>query len=228
MLGKLNLFCWIGLIALVVLMWKWMGLFLRRNHLLRGWLSPPNWIGAVTLFLLLKLSSWKLVPSLVLWSFFFMRLLCRSINLPYDHEWNTVVMSGLVLLVATRNYWIGYRNRYAELLVLHLLPLWNPCSLSKCSQLCLFYRYCFGRCSTELAQLVPLPYYWRRSTRYSDRLHGLSVTIPRCYKDAYVNSIFPCTATLWNSLPLKCFLFTYDLHDFKSRIDRHLLTVGSF
>ena len=46
-----------------------------------------------------------------------------SINLPYGHAWNTVVMSGLALLVATWNCWISYQNRYAGLLVLHLLPL---------------------------------------------------------------------------------------------------------
>ena len=43
-----------------------------------------------------------------------------------------------------------------------------------------FYRYYFGRCSSELAQLVPLPYSRGRSTRYFDRLHDFSVTIPRC------------------------------------------------
>ena len=32
----------------------------------------------------------------------------------------------LVLLVATWNCWISYKNRYAGLLVLHLLPLLNP------------------------------------------------------------------------------------------------------
>ena len=55
------------------------------------------------------------------------RLLCISINLPYNYVWNTVVMSGLLLLVATWNCWISYRNGYAGLLVLHLLPLLNPC-----------------------------------------------------------------------------------------------------
>ena len=44
----------------------------------------------------------------------------------------------------------------------------------------LFYRYYFGRCSSELAQLVPLPFYRVRSTRYFDRLHDFSVFIPRC------------------------------------------------
>ena len=59
----------------------------------------------------------------------------------------------------------------------------------------------FGRCSSELAQLVLLPFSRGRSTRYSDRLHDFFVTIPRCYKDVYVNSFFPLTARLWNSVP---------------------------
>ena len=91
----------------------------------------------------------------------------------------------------------------------------------------LFYRYYFGRCSSELAKLVPLPYSRGRSTRYSHRLHDFS-TIPRCYKDVCVNSLFPCRARLWDSLPIECFPLTYDLNGFKSRINRHLLAVGSF
>ena len=46
------------------------------------------------------------------------------------------------------------------------------------ASLSLLYRHYFGRCSSELAQLVPLPYSRERSTRYSDRLHDFSVTIP--------------------------------------------------
>ena len=42
------------------------------------------------------------------------------------------------------------------------------------ASLSLFYRYYFGRCSSEMAELVPLPYS-----------QGRSVTIPRCYKDVY-------------------------------------------
>ena len=96
------------------------------------------------------------------------------------------------------------------------------------TSLSVFYRYYFGRCSSELAQLVPLPFSRGRSTRYSDRLHDFSVTIPRCYKDVYVNSFFPCMAKLWISLPVECFSLNYDLSGFKSKINRHLLTVGSF
>ena len=96
------------------------------------------------------------------------------------------------------------------------------------SSLSLLHRYYFGRCSSEPAQLVPLPYYTGRSTCYSDKLNGFSVTIPRCYKDVYVNSFFPHTAGLWNSLPIKYFPLTYDLSGLKCRINRHLLTLGSF
>ena len=51
-------------ITLVLLMWKWMGLFLRKNHLLRcwDWLYIPNWIGALTLSSLLNLLPVKLEP----------------------------------------------------------------------------------------------------------------------------------------------------------------------
>ena len=48
----------------------------------------------------------------------------------------------------------------------------------------------FGRCSSELAEMVSLPYSWGRSSFYSDRLNDFSVTIPRCYKDVFVNSFF--------------------------------------
>ena len=54
--------------------------------------------------------------------------------------------------------------------------------------LSLFYRYYFVRCSSDLAQLVPLPYSPGKSTCYSDRLHDFSVTIPRCCKNVHVNS----------------------------------------
>ena len=99
------------------------------------------------------------------------------------------------------------------------------------ASLSLPYRYYFGRYSSELAELVPLPYSRGRSTAgYSDRLDDFSVTIPRCYKDVYANSFFPRTARLleFSSLPTECFPLTYDLNDFKSKIIRHISSVGSF
>ena len=53
-----------------------------------------------------------------------------------------------------------------------------------------FYRSYFGRCSSELAQLVPLPFYWGRSNFYSHSLHDLSVAIPRCYNMCMSNVSF--------------------------------------
>ena len=58
-------------------------------------------------------------------------------------------------------------------------------SLAHCknvANLSLFYKYYLGRCSSGLAQLVPVP--------YSDRLHDFSVTIPRCFKDMFMSTVF--------------------------------------
>ena len=99
--------------------------------------------------------------------------------------------------------------------------------LAHCRNVASLSLYYFGRCSSELAKLVPLPCSRGRSTLYSDRLHDFSVTTPRCYKDVYVNCFFPRTARLWNYLVIECFPLTYDLNGFKFRIDRHLLIVGS-
>ena len=73
------------------------------------------------------------------------------------------------------------------------------------ASLSLFYRYYFGRCSSELAQLVPLSYSRGRSNRYSDRLHDFSVTIYLSLdvQGCLFNSVFPHTARLWNSQPIE-------------------------
>ena len=57
------------------------------------------------------------------------------------------------------------------------------------TNLSLFYRYYFGKCSSELAQLVPLSFSRGRSTCYSDRLHDCSVTIPICNKDVSMSTV---------------------------------------
>ena len=158
-------------------MWKWASLFLRKNHLLRCcvWLSLLNWIGALILSLLLKLPPGKYHPWFVLWHFFLLRLLCISINLPYCHAWNTAVMSGLVLLTVNWNCQISNKNRCWSLT---FYLSWTLTSLSNITSLNLIYRYCSGRCSSELVELVPLHYSWGRSTHYYDRLYDFSVTIP--------------------------------------------------
>ena len=95
------------------------------------------------------------------------------------------------------------------------------------SSLSLFYRYYFGRCSSDLAQLVLLPY-----SRGSPL-----VILVRCMiflplfsdvKDVYVSSFFPRTASLWNPMPTERFPLTYDLNGLKCRAKRHLLSLSFF
>ena len=57
------------------------------------------------------------------------------------------------------------------------------------------FMYYFSRCSSELAELVPLPYSDGSSTRYSNSLNDFSATNSRCYEDIY-NSFSPSTAKL--------------------------------
>ena len=154
--------------------------------------SKVDWGSQIIFFA--KLPPITLEPWFFLWSFFLLRLLCISKNLPYGHIWNIVVTSGLLFLVPTLNCWISYKNGYAGLLVLHLLLLlnnphrWNVASLS------LF----IGITLTDV-HLNWLNWFHSlilRSTHYSDRLHVFSVTIPRCWKDVYVNSFFLRAAML--------------------------------
>ena len=76
---KHNLCCLTCLITLVLLMWKWMGLFWKNSW---DYLFLLNWIEALTLSLLLLLSPRKLEPWFIPWSFFLLRLPFISINLP--------------------------------------------------------------------------------------------------------------------------------------------------
>ena len=91
--------------------------------------------------------------------------------------------------------WAGARSCYVELLdkvqkrIFRTIGSSLAASLElllhrrNVASLSLFYRYYFGRYSSELVHLVPLPFSRGRSTCYSDRFHDFSVTIPRCYKD---------------------------------------------
>ena len=79
------------------------------------------------------------------------------------------------------------------------------------ASLSLFYRYYFGRCSSELAELVPLPYSRGRSTRYSDRLHDFLSPFLDVTRMPISTVCFLTTASLWNSLPIECFPLTYAL-----------------
>ena len=116
-----------GLSTWVILIWKWIVLFFRKNHPFRcwGWVSLLNLIGALPLSLAeiasknigALIHSMKfLFPEVTLYlykstTWLYMKYCC--------HIW-------MVLLAATWNCKISYKNRYVGLLVLHLLSLLNP------------------------------------------------------------------------------------------------------
>ena len=186
------------------------------GSVLEGWPSLLNWIGGSYIIFIAKTFS-KKIGALIR----FMKFVSPEVDL-YLYK------SSIRLCMEYCYVWADPSSCYLEFvdklqkricrtvgpsLASSLEPLghcWNVASLS------LFYRYHFGRCSSELAQLVPLPFSWGRSTHYSDILHGFSVTIP---KDVYVSSFFPHIVRLWNSLAIECFLLTYNLNGCKSRIN---------
>ena len=88
------------------------------------------------------------------------------------HAWSGAPSCYLELLDKLQK---GIYRTVGPSLAAFLEPLANRRNVAILNPFC---RYYFGRCSSEVAQLVPLPYSRRRSARYSDRLHDFFVTIP--------------------------------------------------
>ena len=144
-----------------------MGLFLRKNHLLRYWcwFSLLNWIGSHIISIAKAVSKkiGTLIGSMnflspIIWPY--MEYCC--------HVW-AGTPSCYLELSSKLQKWLC--RTVGPSLVASLEPLAHPQNIASLS---LFYRYCFGRCSSELAQLVPLPYSWGRSTPYFVTLHDFS------------------------------------------------------
>ena len=77
------------------------------------------------------------------------------------------------------------------------------------ASLSIFYRHYFGRCLSELAELFPLHYSRRRSTRYSDRLHDFSISVLRFYKDVYIQQFL--SSHSWTLEFSVCRMLSFDL-----------------
>ena len=163
-----------------------MGLFMRKKHLLRCWgltfSSKLDWGSYVVS--IAKTAS-KKIGALIR----SMKFLSPEVAL---YLYKSTIRPCMEYCC---HVWAGAPSCYLELLdklqkricrtvgpslAASLEPLAHRRNVANLS---LFYRYYFGRCSSELAELVPLPYSRGRSTSYSDRLHDFSVTSPRCYKD---------------------------------------------
>ena len=188
--------------------------FSTRLNLLYLLLPLLNWIGALTLFLLLKLPRRKL-------EFLSMKFLSRGLALylykstiqtfmEYScHAWADSPSCNLDMLDKLYN---RVCRTIGPSLAVSLEPVAHCQYITSLS---LFYRYYFGRCSFELTELVPLPYSRWSSTRYANRLHNFFVAISRYYKDVYVSSFISLTTRPWSSLPAEYFPLTYDLNGCK-------------
>ena len=125
MLEKLNLFDWSNNTDAIDVKMDWSVLDEKSSFkmLELTFSSKLDWGSCI--ICLSKTASKKIGSVIRSMAFLFPEVALYLINLPYGYVWNTVVVSGLVLLVATWNCWISYKNRYTGLLVLHLLPFLN-------------------------------------------------------------------------------------------------------
>ena len=185
-----------------------MGLFLKKNHLLRCWgcLSLLNLIGAQSIAKTASKKMGALIRTMKFLSPEVALYLYKSTIRPCMeyccHVWAGAPRCYLELLDNLQKRICRTVGSSLAASLEPLAPRGNVANLS------IFCRYYFGRSSFEMAQLVSLRYSRGRSTRYSEILHDFSVTIPRCCKDIYVNSFFPRTTRLWNSLFIECFPLT--------------------
>ena len=161
----------------------------KSSFKMLGLISLLNWIGAVTLSLLLNVPPRKLEPWFVLISLEVALYLYRCM------EYCCHVRAGApsCYLELSNNLQKQICRYVCPSLAVSFEPLAHRLNVARLS---LSYRYYFGRCSPDLAQLVPLLYSYGRSTRYCDRLHKSSVGIPICYQDVYVNSFIPLSFLL--------------------------------
>lgn len=119
---------------------------------------------------------------------------------------------------------LGYFGKAIETLMLgvglKLLWDWFSESLDSSSELLLL---------SELAELVPFPYYCGGSILYSDRLLEFSITILRCYEDIYI-IFFPSPSTYTLEL-YACRMFSFHLWSKWLEViwvNRHLWSLGFF
>ena len=89
------------------------------------------------------------------------------------------------------------------------------------ASLSIFYRYFHADCSSELANCMPLPVPWARSTRLSTSSHPYFIRLPNARVNQYLHSFIPYTGKFGISLPMSVFPPAYDLNSFKRGVSRH-------
>ena len=222
MLEKLNLFRLTGVVILVLLIWKRMGLFLRKNHYLRCWVSL-DWSSYIVS--IPKSASKKIGTSIRS-----MKFLSPEVVLYLYKSTIRPALQGYCCHV-----WAGAPSCFLEMLDKlqngYIYDCWSStCCVSWtlgsspiCSQLkSFYYRYYFGKCSSELAQLIPLIFSRGRSTRYSDRLCVFSVIITRCYEGSILTVSFLAQLDSGILCPYNAFLLPIISLALSLELSRHL------
>ena len=145
-------------------------------------ISLLNWIGAVTLSLLLNVPPRKLELWFVLISLEVALYLYRCM----EYCCHVRVGAPSCYLELSNNLQKQICRYVCPSLAVSFEPLAHRLNVARLS---LSRRHYFGRCSPDLAQLVPRLCSYGRSTRYCDR-H------PTCYQGVYVNSFIPLSFLL--------------------------------
>ena len=207
-----------------------MDLFLRKIHLLRCWVD-----------LLIKLDWGSYIISIAETASKKIGALVCSVKLLSPDAALYLYKSTIhPCMEYCCHVWVGAASCYLELLdklQKRICGTVGP-SLAACleplahcqnvTSLSLFYRYYFGRCSSD----------WLNLFHFLFLEGGLPAIVIDCmiflspFLDVARMSIssvsFFAQLNLWNFLPIECFLVTIYRSGFKSIINRHLLTVGSF
>ena len=178
--------------------------------------SKLDWVSYI--ISIAKTASKKIEVLILLWSFFLLRLLCISTNLRYVHVAPSCYLE-FVDKQATKtdmqDFW-SFTCCFS----------WTLGSSSKCDQL---------RSFSIGITLVDVLQNWLNWFYFLFLEGGLLVIPIDCmiFLSPFLDVTRMSMSTvsflaLWNSLPIECFPLNYDLIGFKSRINRYLLTVGSF
>ena len=143
-----------------------------------GLTSIPNWIGALTLSLLLKSISMKFGTLTCS-----MKFLCPKVALYlYQLTIQPCMEYFCHALAGAPSCFLELLDKLQKQIGRTVGPLlaaclWTLGLLSKCRQYKFFYNHYFDRSSFELTQHIQFPYSWVRSMHYSDRFQDFSVII---------------------------------------------------
>ena len=133
-----------------------------------------------------------------------------------SHLWSRSTASGSALLDRIQ-------RRVTNLIGPELSQKLEPLSHRRdVSSLTLFYRYHSGLCSSKLHRSVPPLKQMKRQLRSADTNHKLTLEVDRCRTAHHLNSFFPQTTKLWNSLPADIFPDSPHPTKFKTCVNRWL------